>query len=251
MAKQIGLIKLSGTLDGVTMHKSKFGNIAKTKSSLDGSALKNSESFKNTRKNNAEFGRASLSSKLFVNSVLNFIASYRSLRTTLTKLFLQIIKNDAVNAWGKRMVLFDNLDSLLYSYPNKGRVWFFGLFPVRPICSYLVGNISRLLIPLGFVPNKFYKPQYATHFDMVYSVRVYDFDDLQVLFSNDNLILDKESLSSTNDFNGVFDTNILAPVDAVVFSFLTIKYYQELNGAYYLVNSYPAVTEILLISKVL
>lgn len=251
MAKQIGIIKLSGTIDGVTMYKSKFGKIAKTKSSLEGSVIKTSESFKNTRKNNAEFGRASLSSKLFVSSVLNFIASYRSLRTSLTKLFLQIIKNDTVNTWGERTVLFDNLDSLLYSYPNKGRVWFFGLFPVRPVCSYLLGNISRLVNPLGFVPNRFYKPQYATHFDMVYSVRVFDFDNLQVLFSNDNLILSKVGFDSNIDLQGVFDTNISAPVDAVVFSFLTIKYYQELNGAYYAVNSFPAVTEILLISKVL
>jgi hypothetical protein len=52
MARQTGLIKIKGTLDNVNFYKSKDGDLARMKTSVDGTRIANDPAFERTRENN-------------------------------------------------------------------------------------------------------------------------------------------------------------------------------------------------------
>lgn len=54
MARQSGLIKIKGTLDNVTFYKSKDGDLAKMKTSVDKDRIANDPAYQRTRENGAE-----------------------------------------------------------------------------------------------------------------------------------------------------------------------------------------------------
>ncbi len=64
MARQSGLIKLKGTLDNVSFYKTKDGDLARMKTSVDGDRIANDPAFIRTRENNSEFGSSARSGKL-------------------------------------------------------------------------------------------------------------------------------------------------------------------------------------------
>src|SRR5690554_7592125 len=64
MARQSGLIKLKGTLDNVSFYKTKDGDLARMKTSVDKDRIKNDPAFERTRENNAEFGTSAKAGKL-------------------------------------------------------------------------------------------------------------------------------------------------------------------------------------------
>jgi hypothetical protein len=59
MAKQVGPVKIEGTIGGITFLKQNGKYIAKEKSSLKGSTVKKSWRFKRSRINSDKFGMAS------------------------------------------------------------------------------------------------------------------------------------------------------------------------------------------------
>ena len=64
MAKQSGLIKLKGTLGGITFYKSQDGYLAREKGGVDAARIASDPSFQRTRENGAEFGRAGKAGKI-------------------------------------------------------------------------------------------------------------------------------------------------------------------------------------------
>jgi len=72
MARQEGLIKLTGQMGGVSFYKTaEDGYLARTKGGVDADRIKNSPEFARTRENGAEFGRAGAATKLFRNVFFN------------------------------------------------------------------------------------------------------------------------------------------------------------------------------------
>ena len=55
MARQSSIIKLKGTIGGVTFYKSKDGYLAREKGGVDASRIKNDPAFQRTRENGSEF----------------------------------------------------------------------------------------------------------------------------------------------------------------------------------------------------
>ena len=64
MARQSGLIKLKGTLDNINFYKTKDGNLARMKTSVDAKRIANDPAFERTRENGMEFGSAAGPGKL-------------------------------------------------------------------------------------------------------------------------------------------------------------------------------------------
>jgi hypothetical protein len=65
MAKQKGIIKLKGTIGGITFYKSQEGGyLAREKGGVDANRIANDPAFQRTRENGAEFGRAGKAGKL-------------------------------------------------------------------------------------------------------------------------------------------------------------------------------------------
>ncbi len=70
MARQKGVIKLTGQTGGVSFYKtSEDGYLARQKGGVDGERIKNDPEFERTRENGAEFGRAGVASKLLRTSI--------------------------------------------------------------------------------------------------------------------------------------------------------------------------------------
>jgi hypothetical protein len=61
MARQSCLIKIKGTLDNVNFYKTKDGDLAKMKTSLDGDRIANDPTFIRTLEKNSEFGSSARS----------------------------------------------------------------------------------------------------------------------------------------------------------------------------------------------
>ena len=64
MARQDGVIKLTGQMGGISFYKSQGGHLVRQKGGIDGDRMKNDPAFARTRENNEEFGRAGASGKL-------------------------------------------------------------------------------------------------------------------------------------------------------------------------------------------
>lgn len=233
MARQSGLIKLKGTLDNVNFYKTKDGNLARMKTSVDAKRIANDPAFERTRENGKEFGSSAASGKLLRDAVrpMSMNASDGRVTARMTKV-MTVIKNlDAVNDRGKRVVSqgiqdpegvaalkgFDfNKEALLGSILYKP-------FTVDPASGEIV-------IP-NLVPQMDISwPQGATHIQLSCGFVGVDFDtnekDLQIS-QMVNLPIDPTATTVTL-------TPVGAPAVASTKLFLLkIEFFQEVNGVQY------------------
>jgi hypothetical protein len=233
MARQSGLIKLKGTLDNVNFYKTKDGNLARMKTSVDAKRIANDPAFERTRENGKEFGSSAASGKLLRDAVrpMSMNASDGRVTARMTKV-MTVIKNlDAVNDRGKRVVSqgiqdpegvaalkgFDfNKEALLGSILYKP-------FTVDPGTGEIV--ISNLVPQMDIS-----WPQGATHIQLSCGFVGVDFDtnekDLQIS-QMVNLPIDPTATTVTLTPAG-------APAVATTKLFLLkIEFFQEVNGNQY------------------
>ncbi len=107
MARQTGLIKLKGTLDNVNFYKSKDGNLARMKTSVDAKRIANDPAFARTRENGKEFGNSAKSGKLVRDTLrpLMMVASDGRVTARMTKVMTAIKSFDATSSRGNRKVV--------------------------------------------------------------------------------------------------------------------------------------------------
>jgi len=105
MAQQKSILKLKGTIGGVTFYKSKNdGYLAREKGGVDASRIANDPGFARTRENGAEFGNAASAGKLLRDAVraLGKDASDGRVTARITQIMAQIKNMDEANARGER-----------------------------------------------------------------------------------------------------------------------------------------------------
>ncbi len=106
MARQKGIIKLTGKVGDLSFYKSKDGFLAREKGGVEADRIKNDPAFVRTRENGAEFGSSAKSGKLLRDSVRTMMqnASDNRVAARLTKLMTQIKNLDGTSARGLRNV---------------------------------------------------------------------------------------------------------------------------------------------------
>jgi hypothetical protein len=104
MAQQKSILKLKGTIGGITFYKSKDGYLAREKGGVDASRIANDPSFARTRENGAEFANAATAGKLLRDAVRALAKDASDGRVTarLTQIMAQIKNMDEANARGER-----------------------------------------------------------------------------------------------------------------------------------------------------
>lgn len=104
MAQQKSILKLQGTIGGITFYKSKDGYLAREKGGVDASRIANDPGFARTRENGAEFANAASAGKLLRDTVrvLGKDASDGRVTARLTQVMAQIKNMDDANARGER-----------------------------------------------------------------------------------------------------------------------------------------------------
>lgn len=107
MAKQKGILKLDGTIGGITFYKSQDGYLAREKGGVDGNRIANDPAFQRTRENGNEFGSAGKAGKVLRNSlrVLLQNASDNRMVSRLTQKMVEVLQADTTSVRGQRNVI--------------------------------------------------------------------------------------------------------------------------------------------------
>lgn len=106
MAKQKGIIKLAGTVGGITFYKSQDGYLAREKGDVDGERIASDPNFQRTRENGAEFGSAAEAGKILRNTFRTLMMNTADNRVTsrLTQIMTLIKNYDTDSVRGERSV---------------------------------------------------------------------------------------------------------------------------------------------------
>lgn len=166
MARQKGIIKLTGKVGDLSFYKSKDGFLAREKGGVEGERIKNDPAFVRTRENGLEFGSSATSGKLLRDSIRTMMQNASDGRVTarLTKVMTQIKNMDANSARGVRTVgggiSVPAAKALLKGFNFNNRAVIGSVL----FKSYTVTTATGVIEMVGFVPiNDLNVPSGATH----------------------------------------------------------------------------------------
>lgn len=234
MAKQKGIIKLDGTIGGITFYKStEDGYLAREKGGVSADKIANDPNFQRTRENGAEFGRAGKAGKLLRNAIRAMLqnASDSRMVSRLTQKMVEVIQEDATNPRGLRNVIDGEAELLQgFEFNINGKLGTTLYAPYTGTIDRLAGTLTAN-IP-AFVPiNMIAAPGGSTHFKIVSTGAEIDFE-------NETFVMDAQSTAVLP-----WDTTATAVINLVntvtansthpLFLALGIEFYQEVNGQMY------------------
>ncbi len=234
MAKLKSLLKIEGTLDGLTFYRNQAGEyLVKTKSGVSKSRIENDPAFLRTRENGQEFGHVASSGKLFRRALANLIFDVpdQTKIYRLTKVLSKVKNQDFTSARGSRRVSIG-----IASQNGKEMLKFFNFNQRATLDAVLKVNFSldmqaqEISIP-SFVPRQNLSlPQGATNVEISAAIMNFDFEtgigELQP--SNViNLPIDSASSSISLNFSN------LPVAQGESYYFLKIAFFQEINSIQY------------------
>ncbi|MBC7884698.1 MAG: hypothetical protein H7X99_04445 [Saprospiraceae bacterium] len=238
MAKQIGIIKIKGTIDGITFYTSKNQDLARKKGGASKERIATEKEFQRTRENSSEFGMATQAGKLFRNALLGMIRTSSDYQVTsrVAKLMTQIKDLDHNSIRGQRHVA-DGIKTP----EGKAILQGFNFNENAPLKNILLKNytldvISGQLDITGLYPGKDVEiAPGATHITIRSAWTKIDFGkDITKTEFSEVVTLPIEDIA--HDVHLSFES---APslTDAIGVFVLQILFWQELNGSMYFLNN--------------
>lgn len=251
MSKQKGLIKLVGTIGGVTFYNSDGEYLARMAGGPTKERIQNDPSFVRTRENNVEFGGAAKVGKAFrtaLSGVLQTMAG-RRLTGQLTKLF-KSINLKGVGVRGKRPFTLTANKNMIKGLDLDKKLSLTSVFSAPFTVSANDDRNEVSFSIASFTPsNLIDAPSGATHFKIVgaiglvsnyhfndetgsYEPEVPEEDSLGVVIGS--TVRSLEANSNAINLTATIPDGIL-PDDAVsVIACLGIEFYQEAGGTNYI-----------------
>jgi len=234
MAKQKGIIKLDGTIGGITFYKTtEDGYLAREKGGVSADKIANDPAFQRTRENGEEFGRAGKAGKLLRNSIRAMLQNASDSRMVgrLTQKMVEVIQEDLTNPRGQRNVIDGEAELLEgFEFNINGKLGTTLYAPFTGTIDRVAGTLTAN-IP-AFVPiNMLAAPGGATHFKIVSAGAEVDFEnETFVMDAHATAVLpwDATATAVINLANAV-TPNSTHPL----FLALGIEFYQEVNGQMY------------------
>jgi len=237
MAKQKGIIKLTGKIGDLSFYKSKDGYLAREKGGVDGERIKNDPAFARTRENGSEFGLAATAGKTLRNAFRPMMMRAADNRVTsrLTKLMSGIRKLDTTSDRGQRSVAVAIVDQpakdMLKGFNFNIRAMLNAIL-YRPITlDQATGEIEIAdLVPVNHIAAS----ANATHVSFTAAWANVNFDDGTFelsLSSATNLPLDSAQSTVT-----VTPSGVPAGTGTDVY-ILLVEFFQEVNGTQYSLNN--------------
>jgi hypothetical protein len=233
MARQTGLINLKGTLGNVNFYKTKDGNLARMKTSVDASRIASDPAFERTRENNAEFGNFAAAGKLFRDSVRAMALNASDGRVTarVTQRMSKIKNLDTISERGQRNVATGLSDpsalGLLKGFDFNNR----SVMSSVLYKAFSVDTGTGEITIVDFNPMlDLASPQGATHIRFSAGVAGVDFElNERELVTSDEFTLAINSGVSTVSIT----PNGMPSVGAITLYLLKIEFLQEINGNLY------------------
>ncbi|MBJ7429480.1 MAG: hypothetical protein JHD28_11075 [Bacteroidia bacterium] len=233
MARQSGLIKLNGTMGGITFYKTQDGHLAREKGGVDASRIANDPNFQRTRENGAEFGAAGKAGKLLRTAFRNILQNSADNRMVgrLTSEMVKVIQADITSVRGLRNVLDGETELLTgFEFNIKGKLGNTLYAPFTSTINRVSGTLEVSLTP--FIPaNMIAAPNGTTHFKIETAGAEVDFEnETFVIDGNDSTIIPWNNTRTTAiTLTNTVTANSLSPL----FLVLGIEFYQEVNGTMY------------------
>lgn len=233
MAQQKGIIKLDGTIGGITFYKSKDGYLAREKGGVSADKIANDPAFQRTRENGAEFGRAGKAGKILRTSLRALLqnASDSRMVSRLTKEMLKVVQADAVNPRGERNVIDGEAELLQgFEFNIYGKLGTTLYAPFTAAIDRVTGALT-VDIP-AFVPiHMLAAPGGSTHYKIISA-------GVEIDFENETYVVDENSSAIAPwDATATAALNLANTVTAAsthpLFLVLGIEFYQEVNGQMY------------------
>lgn len=233
MARQSSIIKLKGTIGGVTFYKSKDGYLAREKGGVDASRIKNDPAFQRTRENGSEFGRAGNAGKVLRNSirVLLLKASDYRMVSRLTQEMVKVIQADETNTRGQRNVIDGEAELLQgFDFNINGKLGTTLFAPYQVTLDRASGDAEVSIEK--FVPQTaIAAPGGTTHFKILSAAVSVDFENqtFEAKTSESAMIAwDTNEVAAT-----VLDNALTAGSTHPLFFMLGLEFYQDVNGEKY------------------
>lgn len=233
MAKQTGIIRLKGTIGGITFYKTSDGHLAREKGGVDASRIANDPAFQRTRENGSEFGRAGKGGKLVRNAIRILLQNAKDKRVVsrLTTDLLKIVKTDAINERGLRTIQDGNVDLMLgFEFNINGKLGATLFTPSVNAFDRVTGDGTIGIAP--FSPKvRIAAPAGTTHFKIVMGTSELDFANETSTFESDETAVLPYDAPPTVQINltATVTANSVLPVIQV----LGVEFYQEVNGQMY------------------
>ncbi len=248
MAKQTGIIKLKGTIGGISFYKTSDGHLAREKGGVDKSRIQNDPAFQRTRENGSEFGRAGKGGKIIRNAIRVLLQNAKDRRVVsrLTKDLVAIVKTDAVNDRGLRNLQDGNLNLLEgFEFNLNGKLGATLFAAYAKAFDRVTGDAT--LTVAAFSPTiRVAAPNGTTHFKVVMGASELDFVNETSTFENDETAILPYSAADTAPI--ALSVAITANSTLPVIQVLGIEFYQEVNGQMYALKNgaYNALSVIII-----
>ena len=233
MARQVGIIKLKGTIGDISFYKSRDGHLARTKGGVDANRIANDPAFQRTRENGSEFGRAGKGGKLLRTAMRLLMqnASDKRVTSRLTKELVAVIKADTTNNRGARTIADGNMGLLEnFEFNINGKLATL-LFASYTFNFNRVDGSMTLAFP-DFTPStSIVAPAGTTHFRL-------SGGGAEIDFANETYNFDHET-STIHPWNGTqvsafsLVSNVTANSTLPVFQVVGIEFFQQVNGQMY------------------
>ena len=233
MAKQTGIIKLKGTIGGISFYKTSDGHLAREKGGVDKSRIQNDPAFKRTRENGSEFGRAGKGGKVLRNAIRVLLQNAKDKRVVsrLTKSLVAITKTDTTNERGLRTLQDGNLSLLEgFEFNLNGKLGATLFAAFTKTFDRVSGDATLDLA--AFSPTvRIAAPAGTTHFKVVMGASELDFVNETSTFENDETAILPYTAANTAAI--ALSATITANSTLPVVQVLGVEFYQEVNGEMY------------------
>lgn len=234
MARQTGIIKLKGTIGGMTFYKtSADGHLVREKGGIEKSRIESDPAFQRTRENGAEFGRAGKAGKILRTALRALLINSADSRmvSRLTQQMVKVIQADLVNERGLRNVIDGEAELLLgFEFNLRGKLGTTLYAPFVGAIDRVSGEITVDIAP--FIPaNMIVAPSGTTHYKIISGGAEIDFEnEVFTVATSETAILPWDATLTV----AVAQTNqVTAASTKPLFLALGIEFYQEVNGAMY------------------
>ena len=178
MARQKGIIKLTGTIGDITFYKNKDGHLAREKGGIDAIRIKSDPAFQRTRENGAEFGRAGKAGKILRTSLRALLINSADSKmvSRLTQTMVKVIQADMIRIRGLRNVIDGEAELLSgFEFNIRGKLGTSLFAPFVRAIDRVSGTITVDLDP--FIPGKMIAaPSGTTHYKIISAGAEIDFE---------------------------------------------------------------------------
>ena len=233
MARQRSIIKLDGTIGGITFYKSKDGYLAREKGGISAERIANDPAFQRTRENGSEFGRAGKAGKMLRTALRPLLLNSADGRmvSRLTQAMMKVIQADTVSVRGLRNVIDGEAELLFgFEFNIRGKLGTSLFAPFVATIDRVAGEISVDIA--SFIPaNMIAAPSGTTHFKIISGGAEVDFEaETFVVATSETAILpwDTTPTAVINQVNAV-----TAASTKPLFLALGVEFYQQINGTMY------------------